>query len=144
MKKVLLSALFACAAIVSSCNSTDNDPILPTKSKLEGTWQAQTILYTNPITNQEHGVDFATIKRGCAVDIITLTSDKKATLKEENKVDQACEPTTTNGTFTDANVVLGGSTREVVSVNDQELTLKYIMSFENYGTTDVKVTYIRK
>lgn len=141
---MLLGAVLACGVLVSSCNSDDNNPVLPTKSKLEGTWEAQKVLYTIPTTNTEHSLDFATIKRGCAVDVLTLTADKKAVLKEENKVNQACDPSTTNGSYTTTNVVLGSSDREVVSVNDQELVLRYFMNFENYGATNVKVTYIRK
>ena len=143
MKKILLAAFLGTAVLLTSCNSDDNTIVTPIKSDLEGTWEAKTFKYTMP-DGQEHEFEFSRIKQGCAVDILTLTADKKAVLKEENKVNEACEPSTTNGTYTAAQITFGENVREVISVNASDLVLKYEMMYGGFGTADVVVTYGKK
>ncbi|MBW3518541.1 hypothetical protein [Flavobacterium sp. NKUCC04_CG] len=150
MKKLIyMSTLVLAALTINSCSSSDDNnipnPIDPEPSnKLIGKWEATNLTYTYPAGTNTH--PFATIKEGCAVDIIELLPLKVGTVKVENKVGQNCEGSTDVVAWNDETIsVVGEETkRTIISVNDTELVLKYKMNYPKFGTTDVTVSYTRK
>lgn len=144
MKKLIYMSTFVLAALtINSCSSDDNSS---TKDNvLVGKWEATTLSYTYE-EGKTNTHPFSQFKEGCAVDVIELTKENVGTLKVANKVEQDCVDSTAVATWNDSTIKVIGEEKErtIISVNDKELVLKYLMTYPKFGTIDVIVNYTRK
>ncbi len=142
MKKIFLaSALFIGGLAFFSCSS-DDDSGTGSNNPMVGEWTAVNITYEIPGMGT-HTVPFSAITDGCDVDELELKADNSADLETEAKVDGVCVESHSAGTWNDNSVTITGeeNPRSVVSVSNSELQLKYVMTYEGYGTTEVVVSY---
>jgi len=151
---MLATAVFySCGSDDSSNNNGNNDdnPIVDDNTPgqphlMEGTWEAEEITLTLGDTSQSMPFDHILIKGGCATDYLTIKASSVAELLENNKNDaDDCVDELATGTWSETTVTVKGVAREVISYNDTELVLKYLVYVEQYGGEfDSTVTYLRQ
>lgn len=120
-------------------------------SNMVGVWKAETLSYSFTIPGQpeqthEFPFDHASLKQGCGTDYLTVLQGTTVSLKQNNKnTAGACEDVTLGGTWTESSITISGESepREVISVNANQLVLKYSMTYSG-RTTDVNVTYSKQ
>lgn len=142
MKKIFLVPVLIMGGLgIFSCNS-DDDSGSDNNSPMVGEWKAVDLTYEIPGMGS-HTVLFSQITNGCDVDELELRADNSVDLETESNVDGVCEESHTAGTWNETSVTISGeeNPREVVSVTNTELQLKYVMTYANYGTTEVTVRY---
>lgn len=170
MKRLfIISAFLMSGAAIISCSSDDSTvsvevPVTPPTSdtvtpepepqpisKMVGVWRAETLSYSFTIPGQpeqthEFPFDHASLKQGCGTDYLTVLQGTTVSLKQNNKnTAGACEDVLLGGTWTETSITISGESapREVVSVNANQLVLKYSMTYSG-RTTDVNVTYSKQ
>ncbi len=142
MKKIIFASILA-GMVFTSCSS-DDDSGNGNNSPMVGDWKAVDITYTIPGMG-DHTVPFNAITQGCDVDELDLNANNSANLETEAKNGEVCVETNTAGTWNDTTVSINGETepRQVISVSNTELVLKYEMEYQPYGTTLVSVKYVK-
>lgn len=144
---VLATAMFySCGSDDSSNNNGNNDDNPATDDNtpgvphiMEGNWKTTEFTYEVPGTGQIVGPNaFYTWQECAADDYLTIKAAGVADLKENKKNnDNVCEDVVTNGTWTEQAVTISGVSREVISVDDSTLVLKYLT---NMLGADILVT----
>lgn len=142
MRKIVFASFLA-GMVITSCNS-DDDSGNGNNNPMVGDWKATEITYTIPGMG-DHTVAFSSITQGCDVDELELKANNTVELETEAKVDGLCVEFTITGTWNEDTVTVNGETepRQVESVNNSELVLKYEMTYPQYGTTMVSVKYVK-
>ena len=170
MKRLFIISVFLMSgAAIISCSNDDSTinvevPVTPPTtdtvtpepepqpiSKMVGVWKAETLSYSFTIPGQpeqthEFPFDHASLKQGCGTDYLTILQGTTVSLKQNNKnTAGACEDVTLGGTWTESSITINGESapREVISVNANQLVLKYSMTYSG-RTTDVNVTYSKQ
>ena len=144
-KKVLFASAILVAGLGFTACSSDDDNNPPVEANpLVGEWKAETVSYVRPDNGETMTHDYNMITFGCDVDVLTLFADNTSDLEVYDKVEEDCVENHKSGTWNDEAVTVEGeeAPREVISVNDSELELKYEMTY-GYGTTVVTVKYSR-
>jgi len=142
MKKIFIAlALIAAGSGFTSCSSDDDQG-----SAMLGDWKAVEFTYQIPDSDETHTFPFNMITNGCDVDELDLEANNTADLETEAKVNETCVESHTTGTWNETSVTINGeeNPREVISVTNTELKLKYVMTYENFGTTEVTVKYTKQ
>lgn len=145
MKKIFVAAAIIVAAFgFTSCNEDDDNPV--NDSLMVGDWKALEFTYQVPGSDETHTFSFSMITDGCDVDELDLSADNTADLEMETKENEECVEVHTPGTWDETSVMINGeeTPREVASVTVTELKLKYAMSYQNFGTVEITVTYTRQ
>lgn len=148
MKKIFFVCALAVAGFgLTACSSDDdsNNGTVNT-SPMVGEWKAVELSYTmNPNDpNSTHTFPFVVVSQGCDVDELDLKPNYSAELEVENKVDDVCTEKKYFGSWDEEKITLDGiNNKDVVSVSQNELVLKYVMDYGNYGTIEVTVKYVR-
>lgn len=142
MKKIILaSALMVAGLSFVACDSDDNTG---SQNPMVGTWEATELSYFRPDLGEDSSHPFSAIKGDCNVDILTINEDNSAILDVEEG--DNCEEDLLNGEWNDETVTIAGeeAPRSVISIEGNELKLKYKANYSNFPPADITVTYIRK
>lgn len=144
---VLATAVFySCGSDDSSNNNGNNDDNPTTDDNtpgvphiMEGNWKTTEFTYEVTGTGQIVGpYAFSTWQECTADDYLIIKASEIAELTETKKnTTDDCEDVTTNGTWTEQAVTISGVSREVISVDDSTLVLKYLT---NMLGADISVT----
>ncbi len=142
MKKIVFASFLA-GMLITSCSS-DDDSGNGNNNPMVGDWKATEITYTIPGMG-DHTVAFSSITQGCDVDELGLKANNTVELETEAKINEVCVESTTTGTWNDTTVNINGETetRQVISVSNTELVLRYEMTYPQYGTTMISVKYVK-
>lgn len=142
MKKILLAS-FLVGMVFTSCSS-DDDSGSSNNNPRVGDWKATEITYTIPGMG-DHTVAFSSITQGCDVDELFLKANNTVELETEAKTNEVCVESIITGTWNDTTVSINGESepRQVISVTNTELVLRYEMTYPQYGTTMVSVKYVK-
>lgn len=142
MKKLLFASAILVAGLgFTSCSSDDD--VAHFENELVGTWKAEMLKYDAGVHSGEYPFDHEVFKQGCATDYLTLNADHVASLKENNKLDEACVDVITEGNWNNEKITINGVDRTVDFVNETELILTYPLTFMGQ-TLDVEVSYSRQ
>lgn len=146
---MLATAVFYSCGSDDSSNNNGNNDDNPTDDNtpgvphlMEGTWKAETFDYV--VNEISYTLDFTALTNGCPTDYLTIKASSVADLEENKKnTENVCEDVITTGSWTEQTVTISGAARQVVSVDDTELVLKYSdNSGNNLG--EITVTYSRQ
>lgn len=143
MKKFALALGLLVSSFGFIACSSDDDATPVDNNPMVGDWKAVDLSYTMP-NGETHTFPFASITGGCDVDEIELRANNSAELEIENKVEDVCTEQHISGTWNDEVITFDGvNPKYVVSVDATTLVLKYEMTYGNFGTIEVTVSYAR-
>lgn len=136
-KKLIALTLFASGLFMTSCSKDDDT------NPLVGRWEADTLSYSVAGHSGTYPFNHEIFKKGCATDYITLRENKTVELKENNKNESGeCADVLYEGTWNDQSINIKDANRAIQSINGDQLTLVYSLTFMG-ASTDVTVVYKR-
>jgi hypothetical protein len=143
MKKLLFASILGLSSLGFVACSSDDDSTPVNADPMVGEWKAVELSYTIP-NGPTHTFPFSAITNGCDVDDIELRANNSADVEVENKVNDVCTEQHYTGTWNNEVVnVEGLNPKQVVSVDANQLVLKYWMTYGTYGDIEVTVKYNR-
>lgn len=144
MKKLIFASILGLASFGFVACSSDDDSSTPINTDpMVGDWKAVELSYSIP-NGPSHTFPFSAITAGCDVDEIELRANNSADVEVENKVNEVCAEVHHVGTWNNEVISVEGlNDKQVVSVDANQLVLKYWMTYSTYGDLEVTVKYIR-